>query len=141
MDCNPQLIELLISYWRLQDIELMLALCHDDVIYRRNMAPEIAFASEAQGREAVRRLFHSRLQEWEYLEFDPVLLGCADSIGRMHTRYRMLHRASGEILAGSNRTVIHVRDGRVAEIEEFEDVALLAAFIQFARSQVPSVTN
>ncbi len=122
---------LLIESWQAQDVEQTLALCHADIVFLLNAEPEtLPYAVEARGKVAVRTLMSEMLAVWERLSYVQVLLGADRDVGRVQTSYRLRHRPSGEILIGTKRSVVQIRDGLATEIKQHEDAARLAAFLR-----------
>lgn len=136
MCCDRDVIARLIESWTAQDIDATIDLLHDDVIYRLHSDPDAAYTGETSGKGEVRGLLEFMLAEWDYIHYEPQLMGVEGGVARIQVRYRLQHRLSGEILGGSKRTVIRLRDGLVAEIDEYEDVALVAAFMRLAKSYI-----
>jgi ketosteroid isomerase-like protein len=137
MCTNSNLIELLIAYWKVQDIEMTLRLCHDDVVYQLHVDPiAVPYAGETRGKDAFRETMHHMQKEWDYVRYESVLLGIEDSVARVQTQFSYRHRASGETLAGSKRWVIVIRDGLVARVDDYQDAALIAAFMRLCQDHM-----
>jgi len=131
MNTNHKLMVSLIESWQAEDVEQTLALCHADVVFVLNADAEtLPYAVEARGKAAVRTLMSEMLAVWERLSYSQALLGTDGDIGRVQTSYKLRHRPSGEILSGTKRSVVQIRDGLVTEIKQHEDAARLAAFLR-----------
>lgn len=138
MSRNLELVHGLIAYWgEAQDVESLLALCHDDVVYRLHTDPvSTAYTGDRRGKEAVRELLYDILSEWDYLEYEAEVLGEENGTARLQCRYRRLHRPSGNVLTGSKRVVVRVKREQVSEIDVFEDAPMVGAFLRLAESSL-----
>ena len=124
-------IESVFAYWSAQDVEQTVSLLSEDVVYQlyvcRSAHP---FGGEWVGREAVRTLLFDLLAEFDYLAYEPTILEVHDGVARVHSRYHIRHRASGEDLSGSKRLICTLQNGLVTRIHEYEDAPMVEAFIR-----------
>ncbi len=124
----------LLACWRAQDVEETLRHCSDDVVYSLNISEEtVPFGGEANGKAACRQVLKMMLEQYDYLRYEPSIVGLSGMVVRVQTSFRFRHRLSGEILEGSMRTVFTTANGLVIRVDEYLDEALVAAFIQLTR--------
>lgn len=136
------LIETILRYWSVQDVEQTLGLCADTVVYQLNIAPGTtgllvppeagcqAATIEQHGKDAVRAMMYDVLAKFDYLHYETTILDIHDGVARIHIDYMLRHRATGEELTGSKRFVLGIEDGLVARIDEYLDAARVGAFLR-----------
>ncbi len=141
MDHN-ELVETILNYWSVQDVEATLAMCTETVQYRLNIAPgntgllvppveecsQPAFI-EKRGKEAVRAMMYDVLSKFDYVHYETTILDICDGIARVQIQYTLRHMATGEELTGSKRFVLTVEHDLVAGIDEYLDAARVEAFL------------
>lgn len=124
----------LLACWSAQDVEMTLAHCDDDMIYSLYVSEQtVPFGGEARGKEACRQVLHMMLEQFDYLRYEPEIVGVTDDVVRVQIRFRFHHRRTGENLDGSMRTRFTVNGGLVQRVDEFVDEALVAAFMRLTQ--------
>lgn len=108
------------------------------------------FGGEKRGKEACRDLLFSILADFDYLKYEPSILGVRGDTVRTQVRFTYQHRATGETLDGTRRLVFQIRDGLIVRVDGYHDARLVDAFMrltqhrletkQLVRSPVLSVT-
>lgn len=126
----------LLACWRAQDVEMTLLHCDEDVVYSLYLPREmVPFGGEARGKAAWRDVLHTMLEQYDYLRYDPDIVGVNGDVVRVQTQFRFRHRRTGEILEGTMRTVFTTGNGLVLRVDEYLDEALVAAFVQLTRNR------
>lgn len=120
---------------QLEDIEAMLAYCHDDIHYSVYQPNGISgLGGEIVGKNVLRRYLRAVFETWEFVEVMHGSLriegGTAGATVRETSRFHVLHRATGLPLEGRKRHVWHVDGGRIARCEEFQDASQIDAFLR-----------
>ncbi len=122
--------------WGAQDVESAFALVAEDVVYALYISEELApFAGVSQGREAMMLAFYRMIEEYDYLKYEPVIVGAEGEVVRVQTQFLFHHRRTGTNLEGSMRTVITIRDGLMVRCEEFLDRGMVESFMRLARQR------
>ena len=130
---DTRLIEKALAYWSVQDVEQTLGLFSDDIVYQLYVCRSaFPFGGETRGKDAVRTLLFDILAQFDYVSYEPAILGVKDGVARIQTRYVMRHRASEEELCGSKRFVCTIKDGLITLIVEYHDAPLVEAFMRLA---------
>ena len=129
-------IEEVLKRWRTQDVASTFVFTAENVVYALYIAEELApFAGVTEGRDAMMAAFYKMIEEFDYLEYEPTIMGVEGDVVRVHTRYRYRHRRTGSDVGGSYRTVFTVRDGLVVRCEEYVDRELVEAFMRLVRQR------
>lgn len=113
------------------DVASQLDLLDEDLDYSCNLPTEIfPFAGEFEWRPA----FHDRLMrlrtQYSIPVYRPILLSVKGEEVRGRIEYRLRHRATGLVIAGSARQVAHVRGGKIIRMQEFQDVERFRVFAE-----------
>jgi ketosteroid isomerase-like protein len=125
--------------WSAQDVEMSLAHLHPEIVYTIHNGPDASpLAGVYRGTERVRDLGFSVLAEFDYLRYEPTIVGVHGAIVRAHVVFALRHRESGCIIEGSRRIVIEVRGGLIVSYDLFEDGLRVEAFMRMARGSAPS---
>jgi ketosteroid isomerase-like protein len=131
---NRSVVASFFACWRVQDLEMAVAHGHPDIVYQiHNGIDARPFAGTYRGPEACRELGYAVLAEFDYLAYEPTILGVEDNIVRAHVFFRYRHRASGSVIDGSRRLVFEIRDGLIVRIDSYEDAAKFEVFMRMAR--------
>jgi ketosteroid isomerase-like protein len=132
---DRRLVEDLIRFWTVQDVEQTLALMSDDVVYRHFVSPTATpFGGETRGQSEMRRVLYGILAQLDYIVYQPTLLDVADGIARVHVHFTFLHRATGEELTGSKRMILRLAGGKVVAIDEHNDAGMVEAFYRLVQT-------
>jgi len=122
------------AYWSAQDVEMTLAHCAEDVVYSLYVSEQtVPFGGEARGKAACRNVLHMMLEQFDYLKYEPVIVGADDDRVRVQISFRFHHRRTAENLDGSMRTGFTVKDELVERVHECLDEALVAAFMRLTQ--------
>lgn len=120
--------------WRVQDLEMALVHTHPDLVYVIHNGPDASpLAGVYCGIDQVRELGYSVLAQFDYIRYEPTIVGADDEIVRAQVVFGLRHRASGHIIEGSQRSVFVVRDGFIVSVDIYEDALKVAAFMRLAR--------
>lgn len=128
-----------LAYWRVQDLEMALAHLHDEIAYTLHNGPDaLPFSGSYRGIESCRELGYAVLAEFDYLHYEPTIVSVRRSIVKAHVAFRIRHRVTGHVIEGTQRSVFHVRDGRIAKIDIYEDAARMEAFMRLMAQRLAS---
>ena len=128
---QTKLIKAVLSSWGAQDVAWIFDAVTDDVVYQLNGSRDGLFASRSvQGKDAFRNSFVETSAHFDYLRFDPTVLGIFNDVARVQVKYVLHHWASGHSLTGTKRLVFEIAGNRIARINVFYDGALVQAFLQ-----------
>jgi ketosteroid isomerase-like protein len=134
---NRTIVVSFLDSWIAQDVELTVAHVADDFVYALHISNEVLpFGGETRGREEIKSVLYTILADFDYLKYEPVILGVQDDVVRVQVDFIYHHRRTGEDLVGTKRLVIKLDDGLIARIDEYHDVALVEAFMRLARQRV-----
>jgi ketosteroid isomerase-like protein len=130
-------IEDVLRFWCVQDVEQTLAYFSDDVVYQLYMCRSATpFGGEVIGIDAVRDLLFDILADFDYVAYVPTVLSVHNGVARIQTSYVLQHRASGEELSGSKRFICTLQDHQISRVFEYHDVALIEAFLRQATGRL-----
>jgi ketosteroid isomerase-like protein len=126
-------------FWSAQDVDLSVGLLAEDAVWDLRVSQTaLSFAGETVGRENIRAGFFAILAQWDYIVFEPTILGFEDGIGRIQVKFHYRHRASGNDLAGSFRANLAVSEDEITRIDEFHDAPMVEAFMKIAAQPISS---
>lgn len=124
------------NLWRAQDVESTFAYVAEDVVYALHFDEDLApFAGVSHGREAMMAAFYAMIAEFDYLQYDPAIVGAEGDVVRVQIQFRFHHRRTGANLEGSMRSVMTVTDGQIVRCEEFLDRGLVESFMRLTRQR------
>jgi ketosteroid isomerase-like protein len=130
-------VEEFARYWSAQDVDLSVGLLAEDAVWDLRISQTaLSFAGETVGRENIRAGFFAILAQWDYIAFQPTILGFEGGVGRIQVKFHYRHRASGEDLVGSFRANLTVQDDEIVRIDEFHDAPMVEAFMRIASQPV-----
>lgn len=122
------------NLWRVQDVESTFAYVAEDVVYALHFDEDLApFAGVSHGREAMMGAFYKMIEEFDYLKYEPTIVGVEGDVVRVQVQFRFHHRRTGADLEGSMRSVMTVTGGQIVRCEEYLDRGLVEAFMRLTR--------
>jgi ketosteroid isomerase-like protein len=125
-----ELIQTLLSAWRTQDVDRMGNSIADDVVYELYGSRHGILASQIiEGKVSFRAHALKTLAHFDYLKYNPTVLGINNDVARIQVEYVLHHWASGHELAATKRLVIKLLGHRISRIEAYYDRALVQAFV------------
>jgi ketosteroid isomerase-like protein len=120
--------------WRVQDLEMALLHAHPDLVYVIHNGPDASpLAGVYHGIDRVRELGYSVLAQFDYVRYEPTIVGVEGDVVRAQVIFGLRHRGSGHVIEGSQRSVFVVRDGLIASVDIYEDALRVEAFMRLAR--------
>jgi ketosteroid isomerase-like protein len=120
--------------WATQDVESTFAYVAEDVVYALHFDEDLApFAGVSHGREAMMGAFYKMIEEFDYLKYEPTIVGVEGDVVRVQVQFRFHHRRTGADLEGSMRSVMTLTDGQIVRCEEYLDRGLVEAFMRLTR--------
>lgn len=129
-----ELIAETLNVWGTQDVETTFERVADDVVYALHFDEDLApYAGVTYGKEAMKVAFYGMIAEFDYLKYEPVILGADGDVVRVQTQFRYHHRRTAATLEGSMRTIFTVKDGLIVRCEEYLDRGLVESFMRLTR--------
>ena len=133
---HRELIETTLRFWRVHDVEQTLVTIADDIVYQIYTAQSATpLSGQTSGKEAFGDFLYELLAHFDYLSYEPTILEVHDGVARIQTQYVLRHRASGETLEGSKRSVCTITNDLIARIDEYHDAALVEAFMRLTKAK------
>lgn len=134
---SREVVEAFFAYWGVQDVEMTCALFHHNIVYKLQVDRSVLpFGGEWRGLAVCRQNLFSMLEEFDYLIYEPTIVGVRGGVVRAHVRFKYQHRRTGGILEGTRRLVFSVRNGRISQIHGFHDAQLVDAFMRLTRHRM-----
>lgn len=134
-----EVVEAFFAYWGAQDVEMASALFHEDIVYRLHVGrTDLPFGGVWHGREACRDAMFSILKEFDYLRYDPIIVGMRGGAIRAQVAFKYQHRQTGGILEGTRRLVFRVKTDRIVRIDGYHDARLVEAFMRLTKFRLAS---
>jgi len=97
-----------------------------DIVYTLNVDPgALMIGGEISGWDAVNARMIGIREVFDYLIYIPRMLGADGERARAQIELIFKHRASNELLMGSMRCVVTVRDEMIARVDEYVDAPLI----------------
>ena len=125
--------------WSVQDLEMAVAHAHPEFVYTiHNGRDASPLAGVYRGPDECRDLGYAMLAEFDYLNYEPAIVGVEDNIVRAQVNFRYRHRATGNIIEGSRRLVFEIKDDLIYRLDSYEDTLRLEAFMRMSREVPPS---
>lgn len=141
---SREVVEEFLASWLVQDVERACALGAEDVVHELHVSNNaLPFAGATRGLEACRNMLYSILAEFDYLKYEPVVVGVVGDVVRVQVRFKYHHRRTGENLEGTKRMVFKVRDGLIARVDVYHDASFVEAFMRLVkhREELNEVTT
>ncbi len=134
---NKSVVASFFACWSVQDLEMAVAHGHPDLVYTIHNGQDASpLAGIYRGAEACRDLGYAMLAVFDYLTYEPTIVGVEGDIVRAQVNFRYRHRATGNIIEGTRRLVFEIKDGLIYRLDSFEDTLRLEAFMRMSR-EVP----
>jgi ketosteroid isomerase-like protein len=125
------LVSELYKCWAIKDLPAVLDLMSDDVTFVMHIpAEEAPFAGETSNKDDLVPRLQLIIEEFEFIEYRPLLIRDDDHDFRAQILYHYRHKATGREIEGSMRHVGRVADGKIARLEEFHDTQRVLAFLE-----------
>jgi ketosteroid isomerase-like protein len=134
---NHAIVASWIACWAAQDVELTLAHLHENIVYKVHASREVLpFGGEKRGQEALRDLMFTVLADFDVMLYAPSFIRVDGNGARAHVSYTYRHRATGELLEGTRRLLVQIRDGLILRIDGYYDDRMVEAFMRLTRYRV-----
>jgi len=132
MRCDPEgIVEAAMTAYAIGDYETAVSYYAPDATFALYANNDIfPFAGEWQGRKAIVDCWLKIGAAFDVVRFDIRSIVTSGDIIRCQISYELLHTASGEILDGTCRLVLEVRDGQIVREREYNDVERMRAFMR-----------
>jgi ketosteroid isomerase-like protein len=117
--------------WAAGDIDSAMACVAEDAVYELHISGEaLPHGGETAGRAAIEAVLRQIRVDWDYILYRPLALAEDGEVVRFQVEFMYRHRASGEVLGGRFRIVMHVKDGLIDRADEYHDRAKVEAFLR-----------
>ena len=134
---NKAFVASWIACWAAQDVEMTLLHLDENVVYKVHTALEVLpFGGENCGQEGLRDLMFTVLADFDVLLYSPNFITPVGDGVRANVKYIYRHRATGEILEGTRRLLIQIRDDRIARIDAYYDDRMVEAFMRLTKHRI-----
>ncbi len=131
-------VEALLGKWRVDPAGCMRAFVAPHIVYTLNVSPDLhALGGETSGWDAVNAKMLGIREHFEYLVYRPRIFTVQGNQVRARIEFMYRHRATGEMLTGTFRSVLSVEDGMVVRVDEFVDAPLIEAFMRLVSQPRP----
>jgi ketosteroid isomerase-like protein len=127
-----------LACWAAEDVEMTLAHLHEDVVYKVHTSVVLPFGCEKRGHDALRDLMFTVLTDFDVLLYSPNYIRATSNGVRAGVAYHYRHRATGEVLEGTRRLLIHVDGGLIARIDGYYDNRMVEAFMRLTKHRIAS---
>ena len=136
---DTEVVDLFFEYWKAQDVEMAMSLATEGVVYNLYLSDAaVPHGGETRGREKCRDVLYMVLADFDYLEYQPTIVGQEADAVRAQVRFRYHHRRTGGELSGTKRMVFTIRDGLIAQVDEYHDAGLVEAFMRLTQQREAS---
>lgn len=126
-----------LAYWRVQDLEMALGHLHPDVVYTLHNGPDAAPLSGIyRGIDSCRDLGYTVLDKFDYIGYEPTIVSSLEPIVHVHVVCRLRHRATGNVIEGSQRSVFQVHGGLITRVDIYEDAPRIEAFMRMTKQRM-----
>lgn len=103
----------------------------DDAVYELHISGEaLPHGGMTAGRAPIEAVLRQIRFDWDYLLYRPLALVEDGEVVRFQVEFMYRHRASGEVLGGRFRMVMHIKDGLIDRADEYHDRAKVEAFLR-----------
>jgi ketosteroid isomerase-like protein len=134
---NQAVVASWIACWAAEDVEMTLAHLHENVVYKVHSSREVLpFGGEKRGQEALRDLMFTVLTDFDVLLYLPNFIKPVGNGVRANVSYIYRHRATGEILEGTRRLLIQIRDDLIVRIDGYYDDRMIEAFMRLTKHRI-----
>ncbi len=142
MQSPAEVTQAFLTRWADDPAGTMATMVAPDIVYTLNVTPEVMqLGGETIGWEAVNAKMMGIRDVFDYLVYKPRIFGVAGDQVRARIELILRHKTSGELLMGQMRTMVTVRDGQIARVDEYVDAPLIESFMRmFAGAGAPKQT-
>ncbi len=134
---NRSVVASFYACWSVQDLEMALAHLHPEIVYTlHNGRDALPFSGSYHGIDSCRDLGYSVLAEFDYIRYEPTILSAVGPAVHVHVFSRLRHRATGNVIEGSQRSVFEVRGDLITRIDIYEDAPRLEAFMRMTTQRM-----
>ena len=134
-DFDPvRLVRRCYDTWDEKDVDAIMACCAADAVYHVHVPSDVLrFAGRHEGHAAIRACLEAILAEYDFLAFAVDWISGTGATVRARVLYYYRHPVTGDQFDAGFRQVWRVSEGRVAQVDEYHDVARLKAFLDMTR--------
>jgi ketosteroid isomerase-like protein len=142
MQSPAEVTQAFLTTWADDPAGAMATMVAPDIVYTLNVTPEaVQIGGETVGWDAVNAKMMGIRDVFDYLIYIPRILGVDGQQVRARIELIFRHKTSGELLMGQMRSVVTVRDGQIARVDEYVDAPLIESFMRmFAGGDAPKQT-
>ena len=119
------------SAWIVGDVEAAIQLVAEDCVYALHISEELLpFGGETRGRANIKSALQMMRHQFDYLQYRPGHPTVDGSKVQNQVEFMYRHRKSGEVLTGTFRIVLQVKDGLLVRGDEYHDRAMVETFMR-----------
>jgi ketosteroid isomerase-like protein len=134
MPSSRDIVETFLNRWA-DDPAGAMRMVAPDIIYTLNVSADAhPLGGKTVGWDAVNAMMLGIRNDFDYLVYKPRILSVEGDTVRARIELLFCHKASGELLPSQMRTVLTVRDGLIARVDEYVDAPMLEAFMRLFSS-------
>ena len=142
MTTPTEVTETFLKRWADDPAGTMAEMVAPDIVYTLNVSPDaVQIGGETVGWDAVNAKMMGIREVFDYLVYIPRILGADGDQVRARIELIFRHKTSRELLTGNMRTVVTVRDGKVARVDEFVDAPLIESFMRMFSGGQPGPSS
>jgi len=130
-DEPAEIVQHLWRVWAKRDKAAAIALFSPDIVYDLHIPEEVVpFGGETRGKAAVSDRLQMILDQFDTLLYAGHVVKVDGEKVHGLVDYRFRHKLTGEVIDGSMRHQILVRDGRIVSLRETHDIEKVKAFMR-----------
>ena len=131
MQSPAEVTQNFLTRWADDPAGTMATMVARDIVYTLNVTPDaVPIGGETVGWDAVNAKMMGIREVFDYLVYKPRILSADGDKVRARVELIFRHKTSGELLMGQMRTVVTVRDGMIARVDEYVDAPLIESFMR-----------
>ena len=131
MPSPAEVTQTFLTRWADDPAGTMATMVARDIVYTLNVTPDaVPIGGETVGWDAVNAKMMGIREVFDYLVYKPRILSADGDKVRARVELIFRHKTSGELLMGQMRTVVTVRDGMIARVDEYVDAPLIESFMR-----------
>ena len=131
MQSPAEVTQTFLTRWADDPAGTMATMVARDIVYTLNVTPDaVPIGGETVGWDAVNAKMMGIREVFDYLVYKPRILSADGDKVRARVELIFRHKTSGELLMGQMRTVVTVRDGMIARVDEYVDAPLIESFMR-----------
>lgn len=125
-----KVVESIWDVWSRRDKEAALTYLADDILYALYVPEDVLpFGGATRGKASVSDRLQTILDVFETDSYVGRIMSCDGDVVHGVVEYAFRHKLTQQVIDGSMRHVVKVRDGKAAEWHEYTDTERIRAFM------------